>query len=336
MSTGEGYDMTEATKSRWWRNPDKGALAAQLLLIVVVVASCSINVVHGITVATDAESSTFRIGAAGVASIFAPIVFFALAEVVLLTWNRELPRIGRLFLSGLVLLVGGAAGWMSFMDQVGFARTILHMPEGDLRAFALPLITDAAAVAMTLLLFMMKDAPVRKKKVKESKTEAAIATIGFFPKLRIRLFGGAATVPTLPTTAPTTPERHLIYTPSSTPERQSIDSPTTPEPVIDTVSSTPLPTPVAVAEPVVETANDADTNSDIDADSLAFAADVAKRAKVNQTPEAVHRAIETLRETDGNVSAAYRAAGMKSRDPARRVRDALAAMEAERPLTAVG
>lgn len=332
MLLGEEALMTKTSKSRWWRNPDKGTLAAQLLLIVVVVASCSINVVHGITVATDAKSSPFRIGAAGAASIFAPIVFFALAEVVLLTWNRELPRLGRLFLSGLVLLVGGAAGWMSFMDQVGFARTILHMPEGDLRAFALPLITDAAAVAMTLLLFMMKDAPVRKKKVKESKTEAAIATIGFFPKLRIRLFGGAATVPTLPTTAPTTPERHLIDTPSTTVQRQPIDSLATPEPVADRLSPTVEPTPVAVAESV----NDAAVADDIDADSLAFAAEIRVRAKVNQSPETVHRVIEVLRETDGNLSQAAGAVNL-SRDPARRIKAALAELEAEEPvLTAVG
>lgn len=328
--------MTETTKPRWWRNPDKGTLAAQLLLITVVVASCSINVVHGVTVAADADASQFRIGAAGVASMFAPVVFFALAEVVLLTWNRELPRIGRLFLSALVLLVGGAAGWMSFMDQVGFARTILHLADDDARAFALPFITDAAAVAMTLLLFMMKDAPVRKKKVKESKTEAAIATIGFFPKLRIHLFGGAATVPTLPTTLPTTPERHPVDTPSSTVRQQPDDTTATPQPVTDRVSPTPLPTPAVAAETVAEPVTDAAVADDIDAEDLEFATMVRARAKVQATPEAVHRVIETLRETGGNVSAAQKAAGMLSRDPARRVRDALAEMEAERPLTAVG
>lgn len=317
MSTGEGYDVSETTKPKWWRNPDKGTLSAQLLLITVVVASCSINVTHGVTVATDAGSSPFRIGAAGFASVFAPIVFFALAEVVLLTWNRELPRAGRAFLSGLVLMVGGAAGWMSFMDQVGFARTILHMAEGDVRAFALPLITDAAAVAMTCLLFMMKDAPERKRKPKRV-TEDAIATIGLIPKLRIRLFGGAATVPTVPTTVRQQPND----TPSLTPERQFVNSPTTPASVTDTPSPTLPMTPVAVAEAV------------IDGDSLSFAATVADRAKVKSTPETVHRVIETLRETDGNLSAAAGAVGL-SRDPARRIRDALAELEAEPTLTAV-
>lgn len=328
MSTGEGYGVSEKTKTRWWRNPDKGALAAQLLLITVVVASCSINVVHGVTVATDAEASPFRIGAAGVASVFAPIVFFALAEVVLLTWNRELPRAGRLFLSGLVLMVGGAAGWMSFMDQVGFARTILHMGEGDMRAFALPFITDAAAVAMTCLLFLMKDAPTRKRKPKERKEEAPIARIGILRKLWINLVGGAATVPTMPLT----PERQPIDTLSPTVQRQPNDSAATPTPVIDTPSSTPLPTLPATPVAVIDTT----VADDIDADDLAFAAVVIERANVKQSPATVHRVIETLRETNGNLSAAANAVGL-SRDPARKIAAALADMEAERgALTAVG
>lgn len=191
----------EKTGWRFWKkNPDKAALAGQLLLITVMAGSCFINVVTGMTVASDSGDAPERITAAGIVSALPPVVFFALTEVVLLSWSRELPHLGRWCLGGLILLVGGAAGWWSFMEQVAFARTFLHLGDDDLRAFALPFITDAAALAMTILLFQLKDAPARKRKPKPQREEADIATIGFFPRWRIRLFGGAAKVPELPET----------------------------------------------------------------------------------------------------------------------------------------
>ena len=135
----------------------------------------------------------------------------------------------------------------------------------------------------------------------------------------------------------TTPRRQVIDTPSPTAKRQPNDSLATPEPVANRLSATAAPTLPTTPEPVAEPVIDANDNSGIDADSLAFAADVAKRAKVKSSPEIVHRVIETLRATDGNLSAAASAAGVKSRDPVRSIAAALAEMEAEEPtLAAVG
>lgn len=305
---------------------DAGIISAQLLLCMVILASCGINLVHGLTKAADAGDGTSRIAAAGTASVVAPVVFFALTEVALLNWHRELPRIGRWFLSALVLIVGAAAGWFSFMDQVEFARTILHMGDDDLRAFALPFITDCAAVAMTALLFMSKDAPMRKRKPKTSTEDTPIARIGALRKMWIRMFGGVATVPQLPVTA-TVPQ----VTAESTSRRQANDIvPSTPEPVFDTRESTP--TRVANTKPVTSAPTpsrvaDAETpNVEVtvfDAELLEFAAEVAERAKVRQPVETVAKVIEALEETGGNLSHAAGRVGL-SRDPARRIRAALA------------
>ncbi|OKH71938.1 hypothetical protein EB73_09670 [Mycobacterium sp. SWH-M3] len=136
-----------------------------------------------------------------------------------------------------------------------------------------------------------------------------------------------------------TPRRQPIDTPPPTPERQPIDSPTTPEPVDDRVSATAAPTLPTTPEPVAVSVDDTAVANDIDADSLAFATEVRARAKVKSSPEIVHRVIEVLRETDGNISAAQKAAGVKSRDPVRSIAAALAELDAEEParaLTAVG
>lgn len=120
-------------------------------------------------------------------------------------------------------------------------------------------------------------------------------------------------------------------TAESTSRRQANDIvPPTPEPVFDTREATPVrvantksvtpaPTPSRVADaetPNVEVAV-------FDADILQFAAEVAERAKVRQPVETVARVIEALEETGGNLSHAAGRVGL-SRDPARRIRAALA------------
>lgn len=307
--------MKDTTKPRWWRNPDKGYVFWQVMLIAAITASCGFNAAHA---ALGATGGAGRVIAAVFGAVIPPLFFFAIAEGVLMIWHRELSRIGTVILGALVLAAGAAAGARSFFGLVDFSSRFDVLPADHKvwLVYMLPLVTDALALGATVALFNLKGSPVRKKKAKERRVEHDIATIGFFPKLRIRLFGGAATVPTLPTT----PERHPIDSPSPTVQRQPNDTTATPEPVAVSVIDT------AVAD-------------DIDADSLAFATEVRARAKVKQTPETVHRAIESLRATGGNLSAAASAAGIKSRDPVRSIAAALAELDAEEParaLTAVG
>ena len=329
--------MTETSKSRWWRNPDKGYVFWQVMLIAAITASCGFNGAHA---ALGATGGVGRVIAAVLGAVIPPLFFFAIAEGVLMIWHRELSRIGTVILGTLVLAAGAAAGARSFFGLVDFSSRFDVLPDDHKvwLVYMLPLVTDALALGATVALFNLKGSPVRKKKAKERRVEHDIATIGFFPKWRIRLMGGAATVPTLPTTlpttAPTTPERHLIDTPSPTGQRQRNDSLATPEPVTDRLSPTATSTPAVASETVAEPVIDANDNSDIDANSLAFAATVRARAKVKQSPEIVHRVIETLRETDGNLSEAARSVGL-SRDPARRIANALEEMEAEPVLAAV-
>ncbi|WP_100458573.1 hypothetical protein [Mycobacteroides abscessus] len=322
--------MTETSKSRWWRNPDKGYVFWQVMLIAAITASCGFNGAHA---ALGATGGVGRVIAAVFGAVIPPLFFFAIAEGVLMIWHRELSRIGTVILGTLVLAAGAAAGARSFFGLVDFSSRFDVLPADHKvwLVYMLPLVTDALALGATVALFNLKGSPVRKKKPKERRVEQNIATIGLIPKLKIRLFGGAATVPTVPTT----PRRQPIDTPPPTAERQSDDSLTTPEPVANSLSPTAATTPTVVAEDVVGSGS----VIDIDADSLAFATEVRARAKVQSPPETVHRAIESLRATGGNLSAARKAAGIKSRDPVRSIAAALAEMDGEEParaLTAVG
>ena len=46
--------MTETSKSRWWRNPDKGYVFWQVMLIAAITASCGFNGAHAALGATGA------------------------------------------------------------------------------------------------------------------------------------------------------------------------------------------------------------------------------------------------------------------------------------------
>lgn len=320
--------MNETPRKWFWNNPDKGYVFWQVMLIAAITASCGFNGAHA---ALGSAGNVWHTVAAVLGAVIPPLFFFAIAEGVLLIWHRELSRVGTIILGTLVLAAGAAAGARSFFGLVDFSARFDVLPDEHAvwLVYMLPLVTDALALGATVALFNLKDSPTRKRKPKGRKEEAPIARIGILRKLWITLVGGAATVPTLPTT----PERHPVDTPLATPERRFIDRAATPTAVIDTPSSTPLPTPAVVTENVIDT-NDAD---DIDSDDLAFAVVVAERAKVKSPPETVHRAIESLRSTDGNLTAAAAAAGVKSRDPVRKIAAALADMDAEHgTLTAVG
>lgn len=296
------------------------------LLYAATAVSVVCNSAHAML---EKHTGVLGIGVAGVLAALPPLVFFFIVEGIAKAVKSGIGGvsyvIGLLFAAAL----GAGAFVISFNSLYMFARDWGVFDEH--LVFIFPALVDAVMALSTYMLLAMGNKPTKRaKKAKETVVgDHAIARVGLIPKLRIRLFGGAATVPTLPTTA----HRQVIDTPLSTPERQPDDTTATPEPVIDRVSSTPLPTPAVVAETVA----DAAVADDIDAEDLAFAVMVRARAKVKSSPAEVHRVIEMLRATDGNLSAAASAAGMKSRDPARRIRDALAEMEAEPlALTAVG
>ncbi|MFW3120045.1 hypothetical protein MMAG44476_20094 [Mycolicibacterium mageritense DSM 44476 = CIP 104973] len=296
------------------------------ILILSVIASVAVNTAHGVLGADDDLTARIVAGALGA---IPPLVFFALVEALLKTFRTGV--YGWLYWTLIIGTVSAASAafTLSFIAVLDFARDYAVMSSMWI-AWLFPIMFDVVMALSTLAIFALGDKPMKRvKKAKASKVEESIATIGLLPKARIRLFGGAATVPTLPPT----PHRQVIDSPPSTVQRQPIDSLATPTPVNDTPSSTLPPTP----KPVAEAVNDAADDSDIDIDSLSFAAAVADRAKVKQTPGVVHRVIEVLRETDGNLSEASRAVSL-SRDPARRIRDALAELEAEErhALTVVG
>lgn len=316
MSNGEGYmadekkDYTTAVKV--WH----------VILILSVMASVAVNTAHGVLGAQDNLTARIVAGALGA---IPPIVFFALVEALLKTFRAGV--YGWLYwtLIGGTVTAATAAFTLSFIAVLDFARDYAVMSSMWI-AWLFPIMFDVVMALSTLAIFALGDKPMKRvRKAKERKDESAIASIGFFPKWKIRLVGGAATVPTVPMTA----ERQVIDTPSLTPERRFNDSPSTPTPVVNRAS----PTPVVVAKGVTDVV----ANTDIDADTLAFATVVGKRAKVKQSPETVHRVIEALRASGGNISHAASVVGL-SRGPARSIRDALAEIDAqEEPvLSAVG
>lgn len=330
MLLGEEAHMTPETK-------DHGTALRvwHAILILSVIASVAVNTAHGVLGADPDMTSRIAAGSLGA---IPPIVFFALVEALLKTFRAGV--YGWLYWTLIVgtVTAASAAFTLSFIAVLDFARDYAVMSSMWI-AWLFPIMFDVVMALSTLAIFALGDKPMKRvKKVKERKEQVSVASIGFFPKWKIKLVGGAATVPTVSMT----PRRQVNDTPSTTPVAVAKLSLTTPEPVNDTPSSTPSTTPTPVAEAVIDRVSPTllttptPANDVIGVDDMSFAAAVANRAKVKQSPETVHRVIEVLRETDGNLSAAAGAVNL-SRDPARKIKVALAELESEEPaLTAVG
>lgn len=287
------------------------------ILILSVIASVAVNTAHGVLGAQDNLTARIVAGALGA---IPPIVFFALVEALLKTFRAGV--YGWLYWTLIIgtVTAASAAFTLSFIAVLDFARDYAVMSSMWI-AWLFPIMFDVVMALSTLAIFALGDKPMKRVKTTKKPKEqpATVASVGLIPWVKVKVKGGVATVPTLPPT----PERQVIDSLSSTVQQRSIDSAPTPTAVANSLSPTASPTlpttPAVVAEPV------------IDADLLAFAAAVADRAKVKQSPEIVHRVIEVLRETDGNLSAAAGAVNL-SRDPARRIKSALEELEAEEPL----
>lgn len=193
--------MSEYRFWNFWRSPDRVYVFWQFLLIAAITASVVLNGLHAALGVRDVGGGAWYMTAAVVGAVIPPAFFFAIVEGALMVWERQMSRLGSVVLAALVFAAGGAAAARSFFGLVDFSEKFDVLPPEHAvwLKYMLPFITDVLALAATVVLFQLKGAPERRtRKPKQRRAEHDIAAIGFFPRMRVMLFGGARRVPTLP------------------------------------------------------------------------------------------------------------------------------------------
>lgn len=186
------------------------------LLYAATAVSVVCNSAHAML---EKNTEVLGVVVAGVLAALPPLVFFFIVEGIARAVKSGIGGvsyvIGLLFAAAL----GAGAFVISFNSLYMFARDWGVFDEH--LVFIFPALVDAVMALSTYMLLAMGDKPVKRVKKPEETVigDHDIARIGFFPKVKIRLLGGAATVPTLPEqslTAPLTVQPAVSSRPENT------------------------------------------------------------------------------------------------------------------------